>query len=101
VGRPRSDDGKQHFGGKPFPLSGVEKAILRLDLRPKEVLRVSVNPAPNSQTKGYVLRVIQFSDENGVKRIIGGQTLVAGPVEGFTHKRQRGSDLSETTGGYR
>lgn len=89
---------REHLGDPPFlellqddtfRLVDVNTGIPKLDLRPGEVLEFGLQCVPHQQAKGYAIRATQFALEGASRRTIGGQTFVAGEVEGFTARRRR------------
>ena len=89
---------REHLGDPPvlvdsqegtFRVVDVVTGIPRLDLRPGEVLEVGLQFIPHKRAKGHAIRATQFALEGESRRTIGGQTFVAGEVEGFTSRRRR------------
>jgi hypothetical protein len=89
VDRPFLED----LGRGTFCVLDIGAGIPRLDVQPGEVLRFGLEYAPVQETKGHAVRAIQYSLEGASRKTIGGQTFVAGKVEGFTtlRGRRRGS----------
>jgi hypothetical protein len=88
---------RQHQGDRPFledlgqgtfRVLDIVNGIPYLDLRPGEVLPFGLEYVPNQESKGYVVRATQFSLEGASRNTIGGQTFVAGAVEGFTTRQE-------------
>jgi hypothetical protein len=80
VGRPFLED----LGYGVFRVLDITRGMSRLELRPGEILSFGLEYAPDREEKGYAVRAVQFSMEGGSRKPIGGQTFVAGEVEGFT-----------------
>ncbi|MEK6325050.1 MAG: cellulase family glycosylhydrolase [Acidobacteriota bacterium] len=85
VDRPFLED----LGHGTFRVLDIATGIPRLDLRPGEVLPFGLEYVPDQEAKGYAVRAIQFSLEGASRKTIGGQTFVAGEVEGFTTRQER------------
>lgn len=82
------------LGQGTFRVLDIATGIPHLRLRPGEVLPFGLEYVPDQEAKGYAVRAIQFSLEDASRKTIGGQTFVAGEVEGFTtrpERRRRGS----------
>jgi hypothetical protein len=80
VDRPFLED----LGQGTFRVLDIAMGIPHLDLRPGEVLAFGLEYVPDQEAKGYAVRATQFSLEGASRKTIGGQTFVAGEVEGFT-----------------
>jgi hypothetical protein len=74
----------EDLGHGTFRVLDIATGIPRLDLWPGEVLPFGLAYVPDQEAKGYAVRVTQFSLEGASQKTIGGQTFVAGEVEGFT-----------------
>jgi hypothetical protein len=94
VDRPFLED----LGQGTFRVLDIATGIPRLDLRPGEVLSFGLEYMPDREAKGYAVRAIQFALEGASQKAIGGQTFVAGEVEGFTtrQERYRRADIPQT-----
>jgi hypothetical protein len=79
----------EELGDGPFRLLDVTTGIPRLDLRPGEVLPFGLTYVPAREARGYAVRSTQFALEGVARKTIGGQTFVAGEVEGFTTRQER------------
>lgn len=84
----------EDLGEGTFGVLDLAAGIPRLDLRPEEELAFGLEYVPGREAKGYVVRATQFSVEGAARKTIGGQTFVAGEVEGFTKERQGGRGCS-------
>jgi hypothetical protein len=85
VDRPFLED----LGHGTFRVLDTATGIPRLHLGPGEVLHFGLEYVPDQEAKGYAVRAIQFSLEGASQKTIGGQTFVAGEVEGFTTRQKR------------
>ena len=84
----------EDLGDGTFRVLDIATGIPHLDLGPGEVLPFELEYVPDQEAKGYAVRASQFSLEGASRKEIGGQTFVAGEVEGFTRRperRRRGS----------
>lgn len=79
----------EDLGQGTFRLLDIATGIPHLDLRPGEVISFGLAYVPNREAKGYAVRAIQFSLDGVFRKTIGGQTFVAGDVEGFTTPQER------------
>jgi hypothetical protein len=78
----------EDLGHGSFLVLDVATGIPHLDLRPEEVLPFGLEYVPDQESKGYVVRATQFSLEGASRKTIGGQTFVAGEVEGVTTRSE-------------
>jgi hypothetical protein len=58
-------------------------------VQPGEFLPFALEYVPDEDAKGYAVRAIQYSVEGKDRKAIGGQTFIAGEVQGFTTRRER------------
>ncbi|HEV7800409.1 MAG TPA: cellulase family glycosylhydrolase [Burkholderiales bacterium] len=79
----------EDMGDGTFRVLDIATGIPHLDLRPEEALPFALAYVPDREVKGYAVRVTQFSLDGASRKPIGGQTFVAGEVEGFTTRRAR------------
>jgi hypothetical protein len=70
-------------GAGTFRVLDPETGIPGVDLDPSEVLRLRLSCASDEKAS-YAVRATQYSIEGATRKIVGGQTFVAGQVEGFT-----------------
>jgi hypothetical protein len=77
------------LGHGTFRVLDIATGIPNLHLRPGEVFSFGLEYVPNQEAKGYAVRATQFSLEGVYRKTIGGQTFVAGDVEGFTMRQER------------
>lgn len=73
----------EEIGQGLFRLRDIAIGIPRLELQPDEVLVFELTYDPGRETKAHAVRASQSAYEDGVYTRIGGQTFVAGEVEGF------------------
>jgi hypothetical protein len=84
----------EDLGNGTFRVLNPATGIPHIELRPGEVLIFGLEYVPDRETKGYTVRATQFALEGATRETIGGQTFVAGEVEGFTEgqePRRKGS----------
>ena len=74
----------EDLGQGTFRILDIATGIPHLHLQPGEVFPFGLEFVPDQESKGYAVRAIQFSLEGTDRKTIGGQTFVAGEVEGFT-----------------
>lgn len=74
----------EDLGQGAFRVLDLATGIPGLDLRSGDVLAFGLELAPAENAPGYAVRTLQYSLEGESRTIIGGQTFVAGEVEGFT-----------------
>lgn len=78
----------ENLGHGTFRVLDLARGTPHLELSPGEVLPFDLEYLPTRQTGGYAVRATQYSLDGGSRRIIGGQSFVAGEVEGFTRRRR-------------
>ncbi|MGA7733783.1 MAG: cellulase family glycosylhydrolase, partial [Chloroflexia bacterium] len=74
----------EDLGGGTFRVLDPATGVPQIELRPGEVLPFGLEYVPEGEMKGYAVRATQFALEGAARETIGGQTFVAGEVEGFT-----------------
>jgi sugar lactone lactonase YvrE len=79
----------EDLGHGRFQVLDIATGISHLKLRPGEVLPFGLEYVPDHEAKGYVVRATQYSLAGASRKTIGGQTFVAGDVEGFTTTPER------------
>lgn len=79
----------EDLGQSTFRILDIATGIPHLHLRPGEVFPFGLEYVPDQEAKGYAVRAIQFYLEGASRKTIGGQTFVAGEVEGFTTRAER------------
>lgn len=79
----------EDLGHGTFRVLDPATGIPHLDLLPGEVLRFALESVPERDGKGHAVRATQFALEGGTRTTNGGQTFVAGEVEGFTKRPPR------------
>jgi hypothetical protein len=67
------------------PATGIPRVVLK----PGDVLPFHLSYVPRRKSKGFVVRVTQFSLEDDTRKVLGGQTFVAGQVKGFSKRQLR------------
>jgi hypothetical protein len=82
----------EDLGGGTFRVLDTAAGIPRLDLRPGDALPIGLEYALDGDAEGYAVRATQYSLDGASRTTIGGQTFVAGAVEGVTRgpTRRRG-----------
>ena len=71
-------------GAGGFRVLDPGTGIPGVDLDPSEVLRLRLSCVTRDEKASYAMRATQYSIEGARRKIVGGQTFVAGQVEGFT-----------------
>jgi hypothetical protein len=79
----------EEVGEGTFRVLDNARGIPLLDLKPEEVLPFGLEYVPEREVKGYVVRATQISLNGDSSEIVGGQTFVAGEVEGLTTGGER------------
>lgn len=83
----------EEVGHGRFHLLDISTGIARLELKPGESLHFGLEYAPDEEAAGYAVRATQFSLDGAVRTTIGGQTFVAGRVEGLGGEAEPGEDV--------
>jgi hypothetical protein len=82
----RERDTIEYRGEGRFHISEPERGIGGIALRPGQKLPLTIEFTPPHAVQDYALRVMQYDETDGTKRLAGGQTFVFGKVKGFTVK---------------
>lgn len=82
----RKPDSVEYRGDGKFQVFEPEKGIGGIVLQPGEKLPVTIEFTPPHSVRGYALRVMQYDETDGARRLTGGQTFVFGKVTGFTSR---------------
>jgi sugar lactone lactonase YvrE len=85
VERPFLED----LGHGVFRVLDIAAGIPRLTLQPGESIPFGLEYISARETRGHAVRAIQFALEGASRTTIGGQTFVAGAVQGFTERRKQ------------
>ena len=67
-----------------FRLLDVRRGFPPLPLKPGESLHMGLKYVPGEDMRALAIRATQFSMDGKTRTTIGGQTFVAGEVEGLT-----------------
>jgi hypothetical protein len=71
------------IGGGRFQRHDLAAGLGNIRLHPEEILPFHLEFIPEEETHNFALRVVQYIESNGVSKVVGGQTLMVGKIEGF------------------
>jgi hypothetical protein len=91
----------EDMGHGRFRVLDIAAGLPHFDLRPGEVVVFGLSYEHNREARGHAVRVIQSAYEGATRRIIGGQTFVAGEVAGFTKRTRLKSTTYASRGPHR